>query len=103
MFPTGPLVPIPRPNRPRAVEQEGHQLALPLYIRLGEHVSKMHFGRRAADAQHVTAFFKCLAFHQEIGQPGLGGSKSVKLRSEEHTSELQSPCNLVCRLLLEKK
>src|SRR3989454_7194309 len=27
----------------------------------------------------------------------------VPLRSEEHTSELQSPCNLVCRLLLEKK
>src|SRR5688500_15978010 len=26
-----------------------------------------------------------------------------KRRSEEHTSELQSPCNLVCRLLLEKK
>src|SRR5256885_4750917 len=40
------------------------------------------------------------------------GSRSVvpmcarsipRLRSEEHTSELQSPCNLVCRLLLEKK
>src|SRR5256885_9794977 len=28
---------------------------------------------------------------------------AVKTRSEEHTSELQSPCNLVCRLLLEKK
>src|SRR5256885_17139155 len=27
----------------------------------------------------------------------------VAERSEEHTSELQSPCNLVCRLLLEKK
>src|ERR1039457_4362833 len=27
----------------------------------------------------------------------------VAMRSEEHTSELQSPCNLVCRLLLEKK
>src|SRR5256885_11708168 len=27
----------------------------------------------------------------------------VRHRSEEHTSELQSPCNLVCRLLLEKK
>src|SRR5256885_5515595 len=27
----------------------------------------------------------------------------IDLRSEEHTSELQSPCNLVCRLLLEKK
>src|ERR1022692_5213904 len=26
-----------------------------------------------------------------------------RCRSEEHTSELQSPCNLVCRLLLEKK
>src|SRR5256885_3097341 len=32
------------------------------------------------------------------------GSRSVLvMRSEEHTSELQSPCNLVCRLLLEKK
>src|SRR2546426_7171274 len=31
-------------------------------------------------------------------------TKRVRLgRSEEHTSELQSPCNLVCRLLLEKK
>src|SRR2546426_7168770 len=29
--------------------------------------------------------------------------RSADLRSEEHTSELQSPCNLVCRLLLEKK
>src|SRR5256885_7146660 len=27
----------------------------------------------------------------------------ARRRSEEHTSELQSPCNLVCRLLLEKK
>src|SRR5256885_10361008 len=29
--------------------------------------------------------------------------ESSRSRSEEHTSELQSPCNLVCRLLLEKK
>src|SRR2546426_8443376 len=29
--------------------------------------------------------------------------RSEERRSEEHTSELQSPCNLVCRLLLEKK
>src|SRR5256885_4603220 len=35
--------------------------------------------------------------HQRPARPG-GGR-----RSEEHTSELQSPCNLVCRLLLEKK
>src|SRR5256885_5479114 len=31
-----------------------------------------------------------------------GVTYSVVNRSEEHTSELQSPCNLVCRLLLEK-
>src|SRR2546426_9326184 len=44
------------------------------------------------------------ALQQKIGElegrrpPGLQES-----RSEEHTSELQSPCNVVCRLLLEKK
>src|SRR2546426_11360212 len=32
-----------------------------------------------------------------------GEALAVYVRSEEHTSELQSPCNLVCRLLLEKK
>src|ERR1022692_2813919 len=32
-----------------------------------------------------------------------GGPLQGGTRSEEHTSELQSPCNLVCRLLLEKK
>src|SRR5256885_9479760 len=36
---------------------------------------------------------------RELGQRLLGALG----RSEEHTSELQSPCNLVCRLLLEKK
>src|SRR2546426_5069998 len=37
---------------------------------------------------------------------GDGGDEPLhgaQVRSEEHTSELQSPCNLVCRLLLEKK
>src|SRR5256885_13113227 len=41
---------------------------------------------------------------EEIYRPGI--SEPLRLshgRSEEHTSELQSPCNLVCRLLLEKK
>src|SRR5256885_6989195 len=35
--------------------------------------------------------------------PNTGMVIASDLRSEEHTSELQSPCNLVCRLLLEKK
>src|SRR2546426_3637743 len=34
---------------------------------------------------------------------GIDGGCAERARSEEHTSELQSPCNLVCRLLLEKK
>src|SRR5256885_10365387 len=38
----------------------------------------------------------------ELNQ-GAGKAFEAALRSEEHTSELQSPCNLVCRLLLEKK
>src|SRR2546426_3859883 len=36
--------------------------------------------------------------------PGAARPRATNaVRSEEHTSELQSPCNLVCRLLLEKK
>src|ERR1039457_219898 len=42
---------------------------------------------------------------KELGTNGGGffNANSAHPRSEEHTSELQSPCNLVCRLLLEKK
>src|ERR1039457_7317086 len=35
--------------------------------------------------------------------PAICRTSTAHNRSEEHTSELQSPCNLVCRLLLEKK
>src|SRR5256885_6300127 len=38
-----------------------------------------------------------------VGRRRIGDLHELDLRSEEHTSELQSPCNLVCRLLLEKK
>src|SRR5256885_11313339 len=48
------------------------------------------------------------AEHEELAQGRLLARPRLRqlpdrLRSEEHTSELQSPCNLVCRLLLEKK
>src|SRR2546426_5279978 len=36
-------------------------------------------------------------------EPERPNTRQARERSEEHTSELQSPCNLVCRLLLEKK
>src|SRR5256885_12106886 len=38
-----------------------------------------------------------------ISGAAISFSGTSAMRSEEHTSELQSPCNLVCRLLLEKK
>src|SRR2546426_7488995 len=43
--------------------------------------------------------------HHVIARACLAAGRHVLVekRSEEHTSELQSPCNLVCRLLLEKK
>src|SRR5256885_12025835 len=41
--------------------------------------------------------------HGHPGAPQALGEEAAIGRSEEHTSELQSPCNLVCRLLLEKK
>src|ERR1022692_1503814 len=69
------------------------------------------FGRRyrhclsRADISGVSRFDREVGF--ELPSPsnrhnrGSGGDDGS--RSEEHTSELQSPCNLVCRLLLEKK
>src|SRR2546426_4614999 len=42
----------------------------------------------------------------EVAAIGIANQRETTIvwdRSEEHTSELQSPCNLVCRLLLEKK
>src|SRR2546426_1071579 len=62
---------------------------------------------------HLKATFPsdpaCLAFGRAFDVPLLMWEfdhfieYGVEKRSEEHTSELQSPCNLVCRLLLEKK
>src|SRR2546426_8578112 len=55
----------------------------------------------------VGAVYRMLGGRAELfagGTPPAGGPPLlVQPRSEEHTSELQSPCNLVCRLLLEKK
>src|SRR2546426_6269677 len=47
---------------------------------------------------------KRLTYHPGVDEVvGWTPDDLVHSRSEEHTSELQSPCNLVCRLLLEKK
>src|SRR5256885_12730040 len=49
------------------------------------------------------ALRELLGEHPLVALHGASGVGKTALRSEEHTSELQSPCNLVCRLLLEKK
>src|SRR5256885_9998848 len=61
-------------------------------------VAPTAFRRRAHDQIAVLA-------KRNLGaQPvDFRGRGDQNFRSEEHTSELQSPCNLVCRLLLEKK
>src|SRR5256885_13144169 len=51
---------------------------------------------------HAFAVLHVEPLGRHLASPPLDGPE-VKFRSEEHTSELQSPCNLVCRLLLEKK
>src|SRR3989454_7937166 len=50
----------------------------------------------------VTSPYQASRYVPAYFSSGSDGRDAVS-RSEEHTSELQSPCNLVCRLLLEKK
>src|SRR5256885_10025898 len=57
-----------------------------------------------------TTLFRSAVQLQEFVEQAVLQRRGIELdhggavgRSEEHTSELQSPCNLVCRLLLEKK
>src|SRR5256885_11560299 len=61
-----------------------------------------------------TTLFRSVQLHEQRKarridrRPACRGGQGMNaaaqsVRSEEHTSELQSPCNLVCRLLLEKK
>src|SRR5437764_2846429 len=70
--------------------RSGYQiLTLPEY---GEHLKKLH--QKEIDAKLTKAALETLA---------IIAYKQPILRSEEHTSELQSPMYLVCRLLLEKK
>src|SRR2546426_2400358 len=53
--------------------------------------------------ERVTRFRDMEGVGEVVANPHHLRQRYLAARSEEHTSELQSPCNLVCRLLLEKK
>src|SRR5215467_14600559 len=56
------------------------------------------------DRELLTLSFQPLdSTYRSLIFPAFSAAGRPPSRSEEHTSELQSPCNLVCRLLLEKK
>src|SRR5256885_7045861 len=75
-----------------------------------EHIKRMsvqqHADRYAFEVEWIKATAALRLAQGAFGRPqsrfGLRLKDAIQ-RSEEHTSELQSPCNLVCRLLLEKK
>src|SRR2546426_3272400 len=58
---------------------------------------------RAMETTRAGAFGSLEAELQNLAAASEKLTNALRGRSEEHTSELQSPCNLVCRLLLEKK
>src|SRR2546426_6818543 len=61
-------------------------------------------GRAAQPLRVLLQLGICLAISEHTPSEVDGDLPEYRpCRSEEHTSELQSPCNLVCRLLLEKK
>src|SRR5256885_9614793 len=55
------------------------------------------------NAQPMLSRGKCITSSRHPRRAQVFLATAFVSRSEEHTSELQSPCNLVCRLLLEKK
>src|SRR5256885_3860722 len=65
----------------------------------GFHIAFDNWHNTDAPENHVLA----QQIYRDLKAAGFIETRTIEQRSEEHTSELQSPCNLVCRLLLEKK
>src|SRR5215467_14833885 len=78
-----------------SMPSEGRVVALPVAPRRDQLRSAV----TVASGLHLPHGLAVRGRHLWVAETG----RVVRFRSEEHTSELQSPCNLVCRLLLEKK
>src|SRR5256885_2614631 len=100
LFPYTTLFRSTRSRYPHAFDKNIRKLALPSSIVV-----------IGINCRNITTFklgFKlrdpgCRSYCLANQTAGIREFKWVDYRSEEHTSELQSPCNLVCRLLLEIK
>src|SRR5256885_2907869 len=71
-------------------------------LTLADRVSEEELRARGVKEFTPLSFEMFLGMNADAGPAKQLLDQDIDFRSEEHTSELQSPCNLVCRLLLEK-
>src|SRR5256885_13330159 len=79
--------------------------SVPLHgVRRADRMARAAVDRPSAHLHHLPLWRRSVSqgdpLYADLG--GVRWSRYLVSRSEEHTSELQSPCNLVCRLLLDK-
>src|SRR3989454_4744589 len=104
-LPCGWMLPdIKVPPRPALAQGKVRYVGEPVAIVIGETAYAAKDGAEAVKgAYEALPAVSNAKKADEAGAPQRFGAIPQNQRSEEHTSELQSPCNLVCRLLLEKK
>src|SRR5256885_8861650 len=96
-------IPMKRPTS-HSGNSASHSVALSELVGIRVWSGSSGIGRCAMAAAHLVKHHPRPSGSAAWAPPASRGSSFQRLRrSEEHTSELQSPCNLVCRLLLEKK
>src|SRR5256885_17137323 len=104
--PRSPLFPYPPLFRSRRYRQAWHGGSLGLSaISIDSSDQTQAVYNYVRTHQHMLPNLRAIKGDNNDNRPIVGPASMQDLdwRSEEHTSELQSPCNLVCRLLLEKK
>src|SRR5688500_19845114 len=96
----GVLVSADRVNPPAAAQARPFVPVTPAVLASPDPADWLHLSR-TYDQQRFSPLTQINK--DNVATLRMAWSRGLPPRSEEHTSELQSPCNLVCRLLLEKK